>query len=140
LGYAIARVGCFVNGDDYGTLSSLPWAVRYPAGTEAHAAHMARGWIDSSAALSLPVHPVQMYAAIFGFVLFLLLRDTQRGRLPLFAALYATGRFSMEYLRGDFVPVWGPLSLPQCCCLLLLAVSVWLTLRARPRLLMEVAA
>jgi phosphatidylglycerol:prolipoprotein diacylglycerol transferase len=34
LGYAIGRIGCQVSGDgDYGTASSLPWAMAYPDGT-----------------------------------------------------------------------------------------------------------
>jgi phosphatidylglycerol:prolipoprotein diacylglycerol transferase len=131
LGYAVARVGCFVNGDDFGAVSRLAWAVRYGPGTEAYADHVARGWIAPGAPLSLPVHPVQLDASLLGLVMFLLMRRAPRGRLPLFAAGYAAGRFALEFLRGDFVPVLGPLSLPQCFCILLLAIAVWLALPNR---------
>jgi phosphatidylglycerol:prolipoprotein diacylglycerol transferase len=128
LGYALARVGCFVNGDDYGAVASLPWSVRYGPGTEAYDAHLSHGWIGAGDPLSLPVHPAQLYAAMLGFGAFLLLRRTPRGRLPLFAAVYGIGRFCLEYLRGDFQPVIGPLSLPQCFCLLLMGIAAWLSM------------
>jgi len=32
LGYALGRVGCFLVNDDYGIPSSLPWAMKFPAG------------------------------------------------------------------------------------------------------------
>jgi phosphatidylglycerol:prolipoprotein diacylglycerol transferase len=131
LGYAIGRVGCFLNGDDYGTLSQLPWSVRYPPGTEAYAAHLSLGWIDSTAPSSLPVHPVQLYAALWGAVMFVLLvrwRSTHTGgHFCLFAWSYGVGRFVTEWLRGDFQAVLGPLSLPQLCSVLLalLGAAVW---------------
>jgi len=63
LGAAIGRLGCFLNGDDFGTRSTLPWAVTFASGTEAYADHFNRGWIASGDPLSLPVHPVQLYAS-----------------------------------------------------------------------------
>lgn len=122
LGYAIGRLGCFLNGDDYGTLSHLPWAVRYAVGTEAHAAHAARGWIGPGEIWSLPIHPVQLYASLLGLGLFLLLATWRPQRLGnrfcRFMVLYGAARFAMEWLRGDFRAVLGPLSLPQVFSLL----------------------
>jgi phosphatidylglycerol:prolipoprotein diacylglycerol transferase len=132
LGYGIGRVGCFLNGDDYGTLSSLPWAVRYSPGTEAQVAHLTQGLIDSMEVLSLPIHPVQLYASLLGFSMFALLARwpvTRPGdRFYLFAVLYGAARFAMEWLRGDFKAALGPLSLPQVCSVLLVFVGVgcWL--------------
>jgi phosphatidylglycerol:prolipoprotein diacylglycerol transferase len=130
LGYCIGRIGCFLNGDDYGTLSHVPWAVTYPAGTEAYADHSARGWISPGAALSLPIHPVQLYSSLVGFCLFVLLacwRPKRHGsRLCAFLVLYGTARFFMEHLRGDFRAVLGPLSLPQIFSLLFVLLGLWL--------------
>jgi phosphatidylglycerol---prolipoprotein diacylglyceryl transferase len=117
LGYAIGRVGCFLNGDDYGILTRVRWAVVYPPGTEAYQAHLDRGWISAADTWSLPVHPVQLYSSLFGFALFVLLASWRPvrsgGRLCAYLILYGVSRFFMEFLRGDFRAVLGPLSLPQ---------------------------
>lgn len=134
LGYAIGRIGCFLNGDDYGTLSHLPWAVQYPEGTEAHAAHVARGLTDPAALWSLPIHPVQLYASLLGVSLFVFLarwRPSCVGsRFCAFAVMYGVARFAMEGLRGDFRAVLGPLSLPQVFSLVLgfVGIAVWVGL------------
>lgn len=132
LGYAIGRIGCFLNGDDYGTLTHAPWAVVYPPGTEAYQDHLTRGWISASDAWSLPVHPVQLYASLLGLVLFLVLANCRPkragGRLCAYLVIYGVGRFFMEYLRGDFRRVLGPFSLPQVFSILFVCVGtcVWL--------------
>lgn len=134
LGYAIGRLGCFLNGDDYGSVSAVPWAVVYPSGTEAHAAHVARGWISPGAMWSLPVHPVQLYASLLGLCLFMWLtnwRPMRAGsRFCAFVISYGVARFIMEFVRGDFRAVLGPLSLPQVFSLILVlvGVGVWLEL------------
>jgi phosphatidylglycerol:prolipoprotein diacylglycerol transferase len=132
LGYAIGRLGCFLNGDDYGTVSRVPWAVVYPSGTEAHAAHVARGWINPGAIWSLPVHPVQLYASLLGLCLFIWLANWRPMRVGsrfwAFVISYGLARFIMEFVRGDFRAVLGPLSLPQVFSLIfiLVGVGVWL--------------
>jgi phosphatidylglycerol:prolipoprotein diacylglycerol transferase len=117
LGYTIGRIGCFLNGDDYGTLTHVRWSVVYPRGTEAYEAHLARGWISAQDAWSLPVHPVQIYASVLGLALFVTLalwRPKRIGsRFCAYLLIYGAGRFLMEYFRGDFHKVLGPFSLPQ---------------------------
>jgi phosphatidylglycerol---prolipoprotein diacylglyceryl transferase len=136
LGYAVARVGCFVNGDDFGAPSALPWAVRYAAGSPAWSAHVARGWIGGDAPASLPIHPVQLYLALVGAGLFLVLH---RVRLRPGAALgiaslgYGAARLALEPLRDDFARVAGPFSLPQLLALALAACGAGLLVRAYAR-------
>jgi phosphatidylglycerol:prolipoprotein diacylglycerol transferase len=117
LGYAIGRVGCFLNGDDFGTPTHLRWAVVYPPGTEAYEAHLTRGWISAADRWSLPIHPVQLYASLLGLALFIVLArwrpERVGGRLCAYLVLYGAGRFCVEFLRGDFRAVLGPFSLPQ---------------------------
>lgn len=125
LGYAIGRIGCFLNGCDYGIRGELPWMVQYPPGTEAYSDHLERGWIAPGSPLSLPVHPVQVYAATAGLVMFLVLwlwkADWPGQRIWLFALFYGAYRFCVEWLRGDFRELAGPFSLPQGLGLLLIA-------------------
>jgi phosphatidylglycerol---prolipoprotein diacylglyceryl transferase len=138
LGVTIGRIGCFLNGDDFGTRATLPWAVTFPPGTEAYADHFNRGWIASSDPLSLSVHPVQLYASLFALALFVFFarwRPSQDGRrFAFFLILYGAGRFIDQYFRGDFQRVLGPLSLTQLISLLLMAVGMSLTMYLRTAL------
>lgn len=130
LGVAIGRIGCFLNGDDFGRLSHLPWAVQFPSGTEAYVDHLTQGWITPADALSLPVHPVQLYATLVWLAFFCVLvlyRPNRSGlRLALFAILQGVGRFAEQFFRGDFQTVLGPLSLTQLISLLLITVGIGL--------------
>lgn len=133
LGVVIGRIGCFLNGDDFGALSQVPWAVRFPPGTDAYLDHLQRAWIDSGAAATLPVHPVQLYASLTGAVMFVVLsrwRPRLAGsRFALFAVMYGASRFGLEWLRGDFNPVVGPFSLPQFYSVAIAFVGVAVLLR-----------
>jgi phosphatidylglycerol---prolipoprotein diacylglyceryl transferase len=131
LGYAIGRLGCFVNGDDFGTVTNLPWAVVYGPGTEAYAAHVERGWLASGAGASLPVHPVQLYSALLGLGIMAWLvarrRRFQGEQLCAYLVAYGAGRFLLERWRGDFRAVAGPLSLPQVFSVLFMiyGLALW---------------
>jgi phosphatidylglycerol:prolipoprotein diacylglycerol transferase len=132
LGSAVGRIGCFLNGDDYGTVTHSHWAVVYPPGTEAYQAHLERGWISAGDAWSLPIHPVQLYASLLGVALFLALanwRPRREGaRLCAYLVIYGVSRFFMEYLRGDFRSVLGPFSLPQMfsAVFVLVGSGIWI--------------
>jgi phosphatidylglycerol:prolipoprotein diacylglycerol transferase len=65
IGYAISRIGCFLNGCCYGGPCELPWAVQF----------------HTSSGLTPPSHPTQLYGTaanlfLFGFLLWL---DRRRG-------------------------------------------------------------
>jgi len=102
-----ARLGCFMAGCDYGKVSSLPWAVRFPAGSPAWRDHLHSGLISADRAWSLPVHPTQLYEALLGLVIVgVVLVATRRPRRDgdlflIAAATYAIGRLAIETLRGD---------------------------------------
>jgi phosphatidylglycerol:prolipoprotein diacylglycerol transferase len=134
LGYGIGRIGCFLNGDDFGTLSNLPWAVQYSPGTEAQASHLAHGLLTSANALSLPVHPVQLYSSLLGLGLCVFLSRWKfpgtGARFCMFAVSYGVARFGLEWLRGDALATIGPLSLPQVCSLIFAfsGICIWLSL------------
>ncbi|MCA9774918.1 MAG: prolipoprotein diacylglyceryl transferase, partial [Myxococcales bacterium] len=107
VGIALARVGCFLNGCDYGLRTSLPWSVRFPAGSGPFRDQVAARAIDAGAALSAPVHPTQLYHALSGLAVFAistwaLRRPHRRGAVfALAAGAYAAMRFGIEFLRGD---------------------------------------
>jgi phosphatidylglycerol:prolipoprotein diacylglycerol transferase len=134
LGVAIGRVGCFLNGDDFGSVSHLPWAVQFPPGTEAYNDHLVRGWITSADAWSLHVHPVQLYCTVIWLVIFGILLGW-RGRIPgqrfaLFMMIHGAGRMVEQMFRGDFQPVLGLLSLTQLISLALVLAGgcLWIAL------------
>ncbi len=134
LAYAVARVGCFVNGDDFGRLSSASWAVSFSPGTEAFAAHLSRGWVSASSPASLPVEPVQLYAVALALLLFFVILVTKRRPgvpVAIAAVGYGIGRFLLEPLRDDFRPWLGGLSLPQVLSVGLVLVGVAVLARAR---------
>lgn len=112
-GYAVMRALCFMNGHCFGAVTDLPWAVRFPAGTEAFDDHLARGWVAAHDALSQPTHPTQLYHMLLGAVGFIVLlrmkADVPGRRLAAALMLYGGGRFAIEFFRGNAVPVLGPL-------------------------------
>ena len=103
--YAIARIGCFFNGDDFGTVSNLPWAVSFGPSTEAYHAHLSRGWIGSGDVESLRVHPSQLYHATAGLMGFFLLKswrgNWQGSRFALAWVYYGATRFGIEFFRDE---------------------------------------
>jgi len=123
LGIAVAltRLGCFLDGCDYGLVSEVPWALRFPAGSPAHGFHVVQGLVALEAPCSLPVHPTQLYLAAKGLLLAggawawgRWMRPRPGEEFLVLWILYAVLRFAVEFLRGDpergFV---GPLSTSQ---------------------------
>lgn len=110
--YLAVRSGCFLAGCDYGEPTALPWGVRYPPGSLAALDHASRGWVPFGAP-SLPTHPTQLYEgawAMLGSLLALTIyrsgRRWRSGRrdgsaFAAWVAMYAVGRFLIEFLRGD---------------------------------------
>jgi len=107
IGHVFGRIGCFLFGCCHGTLSSLPWAVRFPAESLAWENHVKAGWIQPEASCSLPVHPVQLYESALNLFVYAILVLTFRrphvsGRIAaLYLMCYPVVRFSLEFLRGD---------------------------------------
>jgi len=94
--YSILRIGCFMNGCCWGKITPLPWAVTYYAKRTAMPF-----W-------GIPVHPVQIYDAIWGLITGVLLIITYKKIIffknklfYLFCLLYSIGRIFTEQFRGD---------------------------------------
>jgi phosphatidylglycerol:prolipoprotein diacylglycerol transferase len=117
LGPVVSRWGCLLSGCCWGRVADLPWAIRFPGGSFAHAAQQRAGLLDPDALRSLPVHPVQIYASLAGLVVFgaaslFWRRFRHRPGLTFcfYWLVYGSMRFVTEFFRGD-VPRLGPLAL-----------------------------
>jgi phosphatidylglycerol:prolipoprotein diacylglycerol transferase len=93
LGCVFGRIGCLLNGCCYGRACSLPWAIRFPAD------HATGG---------APVHPTQLYDALFnlllyGFLAWLFRRKKFDGQIfATYLLCYAVTRSVVEAFRGDY--------------------------------------
>jgi phosphatidylglycerol:prolipoprotein diacylglycerol transferase len=98
LGWAVGRVGCFLDHDHLGRLTTVPFAVLMPDG---------------------PRHDLGLYEAALALVIFAVLRALDRRRPPpgriaaLAAVLYGVGRFAIESLRADDIEALGRHSDPR---------------------------
>jgi len=93
LGYAVGRVGCFLNGDDYGKPTGVPWGMTFPKGTPA---------------TTVPVHPTQLYEVVAGGLILAFLwltrkrLETRPGRvMGVYLLLAGTERFTVEFWRSN---------------------------------------
>ncbi len=92
LGYAIARIGCFLNGCCYGVATSVPWAVNF---------------------FDVGRHPTQLYSFVYGSIIFGVIWFSRRRIVTpgilfwLFLGLYSVFRFAVEFLRVSERVVFG---------------------------------
>lgn len=106
MGIALGRIANFINGELWGRITTVPWAVIFPNSIEAPygmAAAEAHKWQIEHAQ---PRHPSQLYAAFLeGFIILAILMPIHaRHRRPgltggLFCMLYAIARFIDEFFR-----------------------------------------
>ena len=124
LAQAVGRIGCTINGDAYGTPTSLPWAFMY---THENARFTTILWEAR--------HPSPVYEIIWDLMLFAVLL-LLRGRLKpdgslfiLYLAIYSFGRFFIEFTRAvtsNQINVAGLLHAPHFITLIVFAVCVTL--------------
>jgi phosphatidylglycerol:prolipoprotein diacylglycerol transferase len=117
VGLFFGRLANFINGELWGRVTTVPWAMIFPRGGP------------------LPRHPSQLYeAALEGVVLFVLLQIALRvfranEKPGLISALfflgYGTFRFICEFYREPDTQFIGPLSMGMA-----LSIPVWLTAAA----------
>lgn len=131
LGLLLGRLANFVNGELWGRVSDMPWAMVFPGGGP------------------LPRHPSQLYEAFLEGLLLLVVINLWRRRTGalnrpgeltgLFCAGYGLARFVVEFFRQPdaFLPdsgfLFGFVTMGQLLSLPLVALGVWLILRARKR-------
>lgn len=122
LGYAIGRIGCQLSGDgDYGSASSLPWAMSYP---------------DGEVPTTELVHPTPLYETTALLLVFWALWRL-RGRLDrqwdlfgLWAIFAGVERFLIEFIRRNEAELAG-LTTAQLVSIVLVALGAFLLARGR---------
>ncbi len=96
LGQAIGRIGNLMNGDAYGTPTTLPWGIHFPP--------------DSPAGMTYPgqaTHPSMIYEMILNLIIFSYLWSIRkRGykdgfSTAMYFILYALARSLVSFTRGD---------------------------------------
>ncbi|MDO8682296.1 MAG: prolipoprotein diacylglyceryl transferase [Armatimonadota bacterium] len=86
IGYAFARIGCFLNGCCYGIQTDLFFGVRFPDLYDLR-------------------HPTQLYASAASFLIYLALTRVEKWQMPqgyvfaAYLAMYSVYRFLIEFLR-----------------------------------------
>ncbi len=87
IGYAVGRIGCFLNGCCYGNACAYPWGVVFPDAGPIHR------------------HPTELYATAMNLVFFAILDRMSRKRLKpgvmfhSYLLMYCIGRFIEEQFR-----------------------------------------
>lgn len=107
------RLGCFLEGCDFGSTTSAFWAVHYPPASHAFNHQVQSGILPLSAHQSLGVHPVQLVEVGVGFVMWTICKGRLHSAFWTCLCVYSVGRFFVEFLRGDPRTFWGPFCLAQ---------------------------
>jgi len=118
LGMAIGRIGCTINGDAYGTTTTLPWGLRYT--------HPSRAIHES---VSYVGHPAPVYEIIWDMLVFTFLMVFRKRLKPasvtywFYLTLYSLGRFLITFVRVNDPYLWV-LKQAQVITLVIMVVGV----------------
>lgn len=103
LAMAIGRIGCIINGDAYGTPTTLPWGITYT-----HPNHSA-----STVPAPYVGHPAPAYEFIWDMLVFTFLMVFRKRLRPasvtywFYLTLYSLGRFLITFVRVNDPYLWG---------------------------------
>ena len=125
IGLGLGRLGNFINGELYGRISNVPWAMVFPE------------------AGPLPRHPSQLYEVFLeGIVLFVALwmlnkKEFSEGMMVVFfLAGYGMFRFFVEFFREPDAQIgflWPGMTMGQWLCSAMVLASMLLALFLRKR-------
>ncbi|MBP2650745.1 MAG: Prolipoprotein diacylglyceryl transferase [Firmicutes bacterium] len=132
IGQSIGRMANLLNGDAFGRPTGDSFGIIYPSSTLAHQVYG-----------NQPLWPAEIWEGqldIIIFVLLLLFRTTNHAKgqvFILYAVLYSTARFFLEFLRGDYGTLAFGLKSAQLTSLTIIIIGVilfvWCGLKA-PRI------
>lgn len=136
LGEAIARLGCFLSGCCWGSVTQSLIAVVYPIQSHAGQYHIHEGLLDPVSSHALPVHPAPLYTAFLMLALYVGLRLVQaRSLYPGYVTLhYLTWhcifRVALEFFRDDMPRYsWGWTATQTTAAVIFLAAASMLALQ-----------
>jgi phosphatidylglycerol:prolipoprotein diacylglycerol transferase len=108
VGLSLFRVGCFLRGCCFGTITMVPLGVRFPAHSPAWVHHHELGFLMGYEDWSLPVHPLQVYLALAIIGSAIIALSARRFRwlwegeaFVLFVCLAEGAKFFLEFLRAQ---------------------------------------
>lgn len=115
LGLALGRIGNFINGELYGRITDVPWAVKFPD---------AEGFR----------HPSQIYASFKNLIIFFALWSIKGKKLPkgflfwAFVVMYSVLRFAVEFFRAPDTQlgfILGPFTMGQILSIVMFSIGVF---------------
>ena len=132
MGLFFGRIGCFLAGCCYGEVTTRAVGTRFPAWSPASEGQFRAGLLAHPSAVSLPVHPTQLYEAVGCLLISVVLSQWGPrykrfdGQVALIALVaYAVLRSVIEEFRADDRGVYLGLSTSQWVSLgILLAVAL----------------
>lgn len=108
VGLSLFRVGCFLRGCCFGTITMMPLGIRFPAHSPAWIHQHDLGFLVGYEDWSLPVHPLQVYLALAIVGSAVIALSTRRfgwlwegEAFVLFVCLAESAKFSLEFLRAQ---------------------------------------
>ncbi len=114
LGLALGRLGNFINGELYGRITEVPWAVKFP---DAHGFR----------------HPSQIYESFKNLLIFFALWTIRDKKLPkgflfwLFVVMYSALRFVVEFFRqpDEQIGFIAGLTMGQMLSIIMFAIGIF---------------
>lgn len=109
LAMAVVRIGCLLEGCCFGAVSSVPWAIRFPATSHAWRSQVEARLIAGTPGEAMyPVHPLQAYFLLLALCVAASLKIARRRNLcsvpgsmfALFLAMHEGGKAILETWRG----------------------------------------
>jgi phosphatidylglycerol:prolipoprotein diacylglycerol transferase len=110
LAMALVRIGNFINAELYGTLTNIPWCVKFPTADGCR-------------------HPSQLYESLYNIVNFGILcilskRKLRQGFIfSSFLFFYGLLRFVTEFVRFSEIRVFGIFSPTQILCFIMIIIG-----------------
>lgn len=111
LGYAIVRIGCFLNGCCYGDVTDSACGVVFP-------------YVDAFTRYPTQLYSTALNLLLFAFLIWFYPRRKFSGQVFIYYILgYSLYRFVVEFFRESLI-MYGPISLGQVYTLILLGIGI----------------